>query len=55
VVQAQQRFRTTLQCDGMAWLNYYMLSKEFSEIMTLYAVDIMKLSCAGIQDAVSVC
>ena len=34
-------------------LNLYMLSKEFSDFMTLYAVDVRHCSCACIQDAVS--
>ena len=37
----------------MECLNFYMLSKEFSDIVTLYAVDVIQCSCACIQDAVS--
>jgi len=37
----------------MECLNFYMLSKELSDIMTLYAVDVRHCSCACIQDAVS--
>jgi len=35
----------------MECVNHCTLSKEFSDTMT--AVDVMKFSCAGIQDAVS--
>ena len=33
-------------------VDYYTLSKEFSDMMTLYAVDFMKLSSDDIRDAV---
>jgi len=33
-------------------VNYYTLSKEFSDMMTLYAVDFMKLSSGDIRDVV---
>jgi len=37
----------------MECLNFYMLSKELSDFMTLYAVNVRHCSCACIQDAVS--
>ena len=38
---------------ALAKLSCYMLSKEFSDFMTLYAVNVRHCSCACIQDAVS--
>jgi len=34
------------------YVSYYSLSKKFSDTMTVYAVDFMKLSCAVIRDVV---
>jgi len=33
-------------------VNYYTLSKEFTDMMTLYAADFIKLSAGDIRDAV---
>ena len=33
-------------------VNYYILSKEFNDMTTSYAVDFMKLSSGDIRDAV---
>jgi len=36
----------------MECVNLYVLSKEFSDLKSLYAVDFMKMSFSGIRDVV---
>jgi len=39
----------------MECVNFYVLSKDISDLKSLYAVDFMKMSSSAIRDIVCIC